>query len=293
MGNPPDRRCDLDDLLEDVSGLVSPPEIIIRLRSALDAPGSTASSLAAIVAQDPNLSAQILRLANSAMYGLPQRVETVSRAIAVIGTRALYHLALAVTATHTFSRLPCELVNMAVFWRHSVFTALIAHDLAQRCNVLHPERLFVAGLLHDVGSLVLYGRHPDLLRETMLITRGCEPLLASHEREILGFDHADVGAELLTRWGLPESLRTAIRLHHQPDRALGTGLEATLVYLADMLSNRTEQGCFSEFGPRNEEIPDAIWERLGLDPEDGEDCRANVGWRFMETLTVILPQARY
>ncbi|MCG5502069.1 HDOD domain-containing protein [Ectothiorhodospira lacustris] len=293
MGNFSDRRFDLDDLLKDVSELVSPPEIIIRLRSALDAPGSSASSLAAIVAQDPNLSAQILRLANSAMYGLPQRVETVTRAIAVIGTRALYHLALAVTATHSFSRLPCELVNMAVFWRHSVFTALIAHDLAQRCNVLHPERLFVAGLLHDVGSLVLYGRHPDLLRETMLIARGHEPLLAGHEREILGFDHADVGAGLLSRWGLPETLQTAIRLHHQPDRALQAGLEATLIHLADTLSNRTEQGCFSEYGPREEVIPDAIWERLGLDRQDGEECCNDVGWRFMETLSVILPQARY
>ncbi|MBK1674357.1 phosphohydrolase [Ectothiorhodospira shaposhnikovii] len=292
MDNLSDGRCNLDDVLKDVSGLASPPEIIIRLRFALDTPGSSANSLATIVSQDPNLSAQILRLANSALYGLPHRVDTVSRAISIIGTRALYNLALAITATHSFSRLPCELVNMAVFWRHSVFTALIAQDLAQRCNVLHPERLFVAGLLHDVGSLILYHRYPDQLRDALLATRGQEPLLASLEREILGFDHADAGGELLGRWGLPPSLQTAIRLHHRPEMALQAGLEATLVYLADSLSNRTDQGCFSEFGPRESTIPSEVWDRLGLSSQGAESCCDSANRRFTETLSVLIPQAR-
>lgn len=292
MGELSDKRFDLDDLLKDVSHLISPPEIIIRLRQALEAPHSSANSIAAIVTQDPNLSAQVLHLANSAMYGLPNRIDTVSRAISIIGTRALYHLALAVSATNTFSRLPCELVNVAVFWRHSIFTALVARSLAQRCHVLHPERLFVAGLLHDVGSLVLYSQYPETLREALMISQGNEQVLAEQEREILGFDHADVGGELLRIWGLPPVLQEAVERHHRPGAAHQARLEVSVVHLADALSNRTEQGSFSEYGGYACLVDPGIWTTLKLEEEDTDDIWDEITPQFLEILTVIVPRAR-
>lgn len=291
MNSVSDRRQEIRELLADVSALVSPPEILIRLRQAIDAPDSTSESIAAIVMQDPNLSARILHMANSAMYGLNHRVETVSRAISIIGQRALYHLALAVTASQTFSRLPSELVNIAVFWRHSVFSALIARNLAQRCQVLHPERLFVAGLLHDLGSLVLYQRYPDVLRESLLTSRGNEEVLAQQERELIGFDHAEVGGALLELWGLPDILQQAVTYHHRPT-VPGHSLEVAIVHLADTLANRTDQGSFSEFGAFAGMPHPGTWKILGLDESSTDDIWKDVNLQFMETLHVILPQAR-
>jgi len=287
-----DKRQEIQDLLKDLSALVSPPEIVIRLRQDMESPTSTAESLAAIVMQDPNLSARILHMANSAMYGINHRIETVSRAISIIGQRALYHLALAVSATKTFSKLPSELVNIAVFWRHSVFTALIARNLAQRCRVLHPERLFVAGLLHDIGSLVLYHRYPDILRDSLLTARGNEEVLAQQEQELIGFDHAEVGGALLELWGLPENLQQAVGYHHRPGAAASNNMEVAIVHLADTLANRTDQGSFSEFGAFASMPHPGIWRTLGLDEEVTDEIWKDVNLQFMETLHVILPQAR-
>lgn len=286
-----DKRQQIQDLLKDLSALVSPPEIIIRLRQDMESPKSTAESLAKIVMQDPNLSARILHMANSAMYGLNHRIETVSRAISIIGQRALYHLALAVSATKTFSKLPSELVNIAVFWRHSVFTALIARNLAQRCHVLHPERLFVGGLLHDIGSLVLYHRYPEILRDSLLAARGNEEVLAQQERELIGFDHAEVGGALMEMWGLPESLQQAVAFHHRPG-ATANNMEVAIVHLADTLANRTDQGSFSEFGAFASMPHPGVWKTLGLDEDITEDLWRDVNMQFMETLHVILPQAK-
>jgi putative nucleotidyltransferase with HDIG domain len=291
MSTVSDRRREIRELLADVSALVSPPEIVLRLRQAMDSPDSSSDNLAAIVMQDPNLSARILHMANSAMYGLNHRVETVSRAISIIGQRALYHLALAVTASQTFSRMPSELVNIGVFWRHSVFTALIARNLAQRCRVLHPERLFVAGLLHDLGSLVLYQRFPDILRDSLLAARGNEEVLVQQERELLGFDHAEVGGALLELWGLPENLQQAVAYHHRPGAAADS-LEVAIVHLADSLANRADQGSFSEFGACATTPHPGIWKRLGLDEDITDDIWREVNLQFLETLHVILPQGR-
>ncbi|MFW5453967.1 HDOD domain-containing protein [Thioalkalivibrio sulfidiphilus] len=291
MSSVSDKRQEIQDLLKDLSALVSPPEIIIRLRQDMESPKSTAESLAKIVMQDPNLSARILHMANSAMYGLNHRIETVSRAISIIGQRALYHLALAVSATKTFSKLPSELVNIAVFWRHSVFTALIARNLAQRCHVLHPERLFVGGLLHDIGSLVLYHRYPDILRDSLLAARGNEEVLAQQERELIGFDHAEVGGALMEMWGLPESLQQAVAFHHRPG-ATANNMEVAIVHLADTLANRTDQGSFSEFGAFASMPHPGVWKTLGLDEDITEDLWRDVNLQFMETLHVILPQAK-
>ncbi|WP_422126413.1 HDOD domain-containing protein [Thioalkalivibrio sulfidiphilus] len=291
MSSVSDKRQEIQDLLKDLSALVSPPEIIIRLRQDMESPKNTAESLAKIVMQDPNLSARILHMANSAMYGLNHRIETVSRAISIIGQRALYHLALAVSATKTFSKLPSELVNIAVFWRHSVFTALIARNLAQRCHVLHPERLFVGGLLHDIGSLVLYHRYPDILRDSLLAARGNEEVLAQQERELIGFDHAEVGGALMEMWGLPESLQQAVAFHHRPG-ATANNMEVAIVHLADTLANRTDQGSFSEFGAFASMPHPGVWKTLGLDEDITEDLWRDVNLQFMETLHVILPQAK-
>lgn len=281
--------CSIENLLDDVSMLISPPELVISLHQAMGSPTSSAKTLAVIVAQDPNLSARVLRIANSSLYGLCHRVDTIPRAITVIGTRGLYHLCMAVVSAQSFAKLPSDLIDINVFWRHSIFTALIARALAKRCRILHPERLFVAGLLHDIGTLVLYTRFADTLEETFEQSQGREDRMAKDEQRLFGYNHAQVGGELLKRWGLPKQLCHAISMHHCNNREKAFIIEDTILYLADCLSNRSELGSFSKFGAYEHKANAAVWDALRLDEAITESLWDEAKMQFVDTMEIIFP----
>lgn len=232
-----------------VAGLVSPPEVYLRAFELVESPDSSAAEIAEVISCDPNLTARLLGLVNSCYYNLARQVDTVSRAIAVIGTRELYSLVIAASAVSSFSRIPNRLVSMDTFWKHSIHTALAARALARRCHVLHPERLFVSGLLHDIGSLVLYHQVPDMCSEHLLVAAGDEEVLYEAERETFGFTHADLGARLALDWRLPAVLAEAIGCHHDPENAREARQEASLIHVADRLANCTAEGNFAAVVP--------------------------------------------
>jgi putative nucleotidyltransferase with HDIG domain len=281
-------RPSLKQLIGSVSELVSPPEVHIRLTEVIESPISSSDSIAEIIMQDPNLSARVLKITNSAFYG-SRKIETVSRAITLIGTRDLYNIALAVNAVKVFDKIPSELVNVSVFWRHSLYTAIIARLLAKRCRILHPERLFVAGLLHDIGCLVLYSQFPDESRDALLIANGDEDILANQELELIGYDHASVGAELLRLWKLPETLCISIEAHHELSRAPQDSMEAAIVMIANALANRTEEGCFSETGSYAAPVSPDAWARIGLDETVIDELAEQIDEQFTETAKILLP----
>lgn len=131
--------------------------------------------------------------------------------------------------------------------------------------MLHPERLFVAGLLHDVGSLLLYNRVPETVRDLVLAARGNEGILHRTEHKALGFSHAELGGMMLDEWQLPDALRQAVRHHHDPAAAATHGrLEAAIVHIADALANHSEQGAFSAEPSAEVFIDDCAWPITGL-----------------------------
>ena len=211
-------------LLDDVEGLVSPPDVCMRLFELIHAPTTGAKDIADVVSMDPNLTARLLRIANSSFYNFSRKIDTISRAVMVIGTAELYQLVLSVSAVSTFTRIPNELVKMDTFWHHSVYTGLVARALATRANVLHPERLFVSGLMHDIGSLILYHQRPDTMRDILMVAEGDEDLLYQAELEHFEFSHASVAGHLMEQWQFPESLVEAVTWHHQPERAEKAGM---------------------------------------------------------------------
>jgi len=255
-------------LLDDVEGLVSPPDICLRLFELIQAPMTGAKDIAAVVSVDPNLTARLLRLANSSFYNFTRKVDTISRAVMVIGTAELYQLVLSVSAVKTFTSIPNELVTMETFWRHSVYTGLLARALASRVNVLHPERLFVSGLMHDIGSLVLYHQRPDTMRDILLVAEGDEEVLFQAELELFRFSHASVAGYLMDQWQLPEELVEAVTWHHQPERAEKAPMEAHILYLANHLVNESKLGNFMGSPRADIQIPEALLDVIGLQ-EDG------------------------
>jgi putative nucleotidyltransferase with HDIG domain len=275
-------------LLDDVEGLVSPPDVCLRLFELIHAPNSGATDIAAVVGVDPNLTARLLRIANSSFYNFGRKIDTVSRAITVIGSTELYQLVLSISAVKTFAHIPNELVKMETFWRHSVYTGLLARALAIRANVLHPERLFVAGLMHDLGSLLLYHQRPDAMRDILLVADGDEEVLYQSELERFEFSHASVAAYMMDKWRLPDALVDAIKWHHQPERAQTASIEAHMLYLANHLVNESDQGNFMGSPRADIQIPRTLLDIVGLKEDELFFAFEDAAEQFPATLHALI-----
>lgn len=229
---------DPDRLVSGVAGLVSLPEVVVRINALVDDPKSSAEDIGRAVQQDPALTARMLKLANSAMFGMQRQVDTVSRAVAVLGTRQVRDLTLGLAAARAFDGIPNSLVSMGSFWHHSVLAAICGRLVAQECPRARPDSAFVAGLLHDVGQLVLFNKMPEQSRDALLMTIDLpgEPDLHVCEKHLLGFDHADVGGALARHWRLPQSLQECIEFHHDPGRAQQFPVDAAVTHIANSLA---------------------------------------------------------
>ena len=226
-----------EELVKGVIKLISLPEIFIRVNQVMSDPKHDAKQLGDVISHDPSLTARILRIVNSAFYGLRVKIELVSRAVSVIGEEDLRNLVLATSAVETFKRIPNELVDIDLFWRHSIHTGIVAKLMSRHCNILHGERLFVAGLLHDIGKLILYYQEPELSEDILMEANGTDGVIFRAEQEILGYTHADVGGALITAWKLADTLKDTISYHHDPLKARKYPVETAIVHISNCIVN--------------------------------------------------------
>ncbi|MDH5572162.1 MAG: HDOD domain-containing protein [Gammaproteobacteria bacterium] len=280
-----------EDLVSGVIRLVSLPEICLRVNEMLEDSSTTAQELGAVISRDAGLTARLLKIVNSTFYGFPSRVETVSRAVTIIGLRELRGLVLAASAVETFSKIPSEVLNRVQFWRHSVYTGVVAQLIAQECHVLHSERLFVAGLLHDIGKLIISHRLPDATKKikAAVINERCFDFEA--ERNELGFDHADVGGLLLQEWKMPPSLFDAVKFHHTPQLAKENSIDAAIVHIANSITGMAEEGLDVDLEQMVQPVEDVAWKVVGLDESVIDTLFNKAGPLFADALEVVLPKS--
>ncbi|ACL71756.1 metal dependent phosphohydrolase [Thioalkalivibrio sulfidiphilus HL-EbGr7] len=232
----------LDQLIEQTEGLMSLPAITMRLNEMVDDPKASATDIANLISQDPSLTLRLLKLANSPLYGFSSRVDTISRAVTVIGAGRIRELVIASTVPRAFDAVESPLLSLEDFWRHSIYCGLAARLLAEQVMPKRAETVFIAGLLHDVGRLLIFNREPDEAHEAFLLAlqQAGELGPQSAERQVLGYDHADVGGELAARWKLPVSLQECIRYHHRPAEAREFPQEVALVHMANSVAHMAE-----------------------------------------------------
>lgn len=261
-------KTDIAGLIKEVSGLVTLPDVFIRISQLVDDPDSTTNDIARVVSQDPSFTVRLLRVANSPFYGFTSKIDTVNRAVTLIGTSQIRNLALSTSVARVFAGLPNTLVSMENFWRHSLYCALVARILAKRSGKCEPEAVFTAGLLHDIGELVIFNRLPEQAKEALLMVLDSGDEVAVHEaeRQILGFDHAQLGGELARQWHLPQMLEECIAGHHDIRQAQQFPREVSLVHIANILSQMAEVDTL-DTGDVQPIDPQA-WEITGLDAEE-------------------------
>lgn len=226
---------DLTALTASNPALGAMPEVLGRLAQTMDNPGASPLEVADIIQNDPGLAAKLLKVVNSALYGFPQRIETISRAVTVIGVQQLAALALGLTVMGLFKNIPKDLLDIKEFWRHCLACACGARALASALGLPNTERYFVAGLLHDVGLLLFILHAPEHVRRVLSEVRMSQDSFTSTEQRILGVDHCMAGAALLSSWKLPSSLVQAAGYHHEPLLAQDPK-DATIVHVADFMA---------------------------------------------------------
>lgn len=272
--------------------LISLPEIYIRISQVLEDPNHDTKQIGDIVSHDPALTARILRIVNSAYYGLSSKIELVTRAVSVIGEDDLHNLVLATSAVDTFKRIPNQLLDIDLFWQHSVHCGIVSRLLSKHCNILHGERLFIAGMLHDIGKLILYFKEPEISQQVLLASAESDGQLFRSEQELIGFTHGDVGAALIDAWKLSGTLKEVAAYHHTPLKAKNHRLETSIVHIANCVVNAigpdTEVNEFildndSGFEPESLKI-------TGLDLKILPEIMEQVWEQSSEVLEIICPR---
>lgn len=259
----------MDTMWRDVrkeAKLVSLPDVYLRLKNILDEPDFTMAEVAAAISEDPAITLRLLRIVNSSFYGFVAKIETVSRAITLLGTQQVHDLVLATSVAQAFKGISPNIMDMHRFWRRSVYCAVAARQLAALCSGCDKERIFVAGLLHDIGHLIMYRALPDLSQQAILTARENNKPLYRVERALFGFDYAWVGAELMQEWSIPASLRATTMFHVEPEKAEIVSFETSLIHLGALLTRADDgEGVFNE-GPLA--VDPFSWTVTGLSPED-------------------------
>ncbi|HIJ55230.1 MAG TPA: HDOD domain-containing protein [Deltaproteobacteria bacterium] len=241
--------------------LPSLPTIFHQINEAINDPKCSATHIANIISKDQSLSARLLQLVNSAFYNFPSKIETITRAVAIIGTKQLSTLSLGTCALAVFKDVPSDLIDMKSFWEHSIACGIIARILASYKNNTLTERFFVGGLLHDIGRLILFMSIPEISKETLLKAKETGCMLHQAENDIIGFDHSKMGGILLKEWKLPMSLENIVRFHHIKTESQ-IQLDTAVVHIADIMANALEIGNSGEHN-----VPPLVpkaWAEIGL-----------------------------
>lgn len=271
-------------LVMNCPGLASLPKIYQELDKAVNSPNVSNFKIAQIINSDPTLAAKLLQIVNSARYNFPAVIETISHAVAIIGVAELKEIVLATSVISLTKKLPDINIDYPSFWHHSISCAINARTVASFQREKNIEQFYVAGLLHDIGSLLLMLEMPAQYQELINESQSESKELRLIEEKYLGFDHGEVGYELAKQWSLPEYIQEAIRYHHRPSEAKNYRNIVTVVHFADMMSNKSI-GCKSE-GKKELDIDEKYMEEMELSHEMLDSVMQSMDEQLEETLRI-------
>ncbi|MCE5271635.1 HDOD domain-containing protein [bacterium] len=235
----------LKRITQTIINLPTLPTIVAKMLEIIDDPRSSARSLTRLINTDQVLTARILKLANSSFYGFPNPISTINLAVVVLGFETIKNLGLSVSVISRFARARTdgELLDYSRFWEHCVGVGVASRMLARMHGLRAIEsEAFVAGLIHDIGKVILSQYQTDRYSESLQIAREEQMLIARAEERVFEANHTEVGSWLARRWNLPETLVEAIRLHHVPLTARIRPELCAIVHFADILARAARIG---------------------------------------------------
>jgi HD-like signal output (HDOD) protein len=272
---PPSSEALIRMALRKVTNIATLPEVTSRIIEICEDPSSNAQSLKKIVSHDPALATRLLRVVNSAFYGISGQVNSVDRAIVILGFNEVKSIAMASNLGNAFSGVVLEgPFSAKSIWKHCVAVAVCGRELARSSRKLSPRsgEAFLAGLIHDLGLLVHLNLHPKKLGQVCQLAhqqleKGLIPVnFCALERDFIGVDHEQLGQALTELWRFPEVYQQVVGFHHRPKNARSESRDMTqLIYVADTLVSHVDQGF--NLTAKSQQWDEAELPVIGLDSE--------------------------
>lgn len=260
----------LHKIVQETRDLPTLPAVVARVGEMVRNPRVSAGDVGKAISEDQALTAKVLRLVNSAFYGFPQQVNSITRAVVILGFSRIRNLALTASV---LTALPSRhrAFSVHAFWTHSIATAVASDAIARVLRYTgEEENAFVAGLLHDVGKLAEMHLFADEFGEVLERVARDDSLIGQAEEHVMGVTHAQIGGWLAERWNFPAALSVAIRLHHQPDLAREHRKLAMIVHLADILARAGALGSGGDM--RIPVVEPTAWNELGVTRDALDRC---------------------
>ncbi len=250
-------RSQIENRLKGCPCLPSLGSIENALKDLLSADQRYTSQIAEIIRRDPSLTSRLLRLVNSVYYGISRPIKNIEEAVFYLGIRQIRQLAMVTPIIEDFQKLGGDQrFAWRAFWQHCIGTALMTREVIDIVQSQKGEIDYVAGLIHDVGKIAMASAFPDYFAEIYINRTDVEQDLLELEREVLGIDHAELGALYLKKQTLPEVFVEIVQFHHQPEKAQQNGSVVAAVQVADLLVRHAKIG---NSGNRNE-VTEAAWQ---------------------------------
>ncbi len=263
-------------VVEKIQGLPTLPSMLNTINNMILNPRTSAKEVGQLISSDPSLTAKVLKVVNSSFYGFPNRITTITHAIVILGFNTIKSIVLSSTIFDIFRKdAKSGGFDRAEFWKHSIGCGAAAKVLGRRLGYPTLEELFIAGLLHDTGKVVLDQFLHDPFAEAVARARDRGTLLMDQEAEILGVTHAEVGAWLFEKWSLSRGLVETTRCHHNTALAGDNQKLAEIIHAADILVRALRFGNGGD--NRIPAFGEAAWRSLGLDPAGFQDLLRDTG----------------
>ncbi len=232
------------DSIRKLTAIATLPEITVKIIATVEDPNSTAAQLHKLITHDPALVTRILKLVNSSFYGLPGQISSIERAVVLVGLTAIKNIAVAASIGQMFrgARL-CEQFSAKDLWTHCIAVAVGSRELARHLRMPIGDEAFLGGMIHDIGLLVSLQLWPEKVRQVCEAASVDGANFMEIERQVLGVDHAELGAALAEQWKFPKSCQQIAAYHHDPLSRMGEGRQlVAIVHVADALACQANLG---------------------------------------------------
>ncbi|MBL4608117.1 MAG: HDOD domain-containing protein [Pseudomonadales bacterium] len=276
----------IQNLVDETQHLISPPKVYMKLKVALDDPSTDFDDLAQLISTDVSIAARLLKIANSAMFNFPGQINSIDRALSLIGTQQTVDLVLGTEILKSFNGVKNDIISVEDFTKHSLGCAISSRVLAQYKREHDVEAHFVNGLLHDTGRLLLFVKYPEI-QKTLLETNMAEGIpLSNLETQQYGISHDKLGAHLFETWGLPDEVIESTAHHHDPLSSTNHSYSAAFVHVADWITHSIPMGFNGEnFVP---ELDEGAWLSLGIPESALEMIMTEIIKQFTSTVRLLL-----
>ncbi len=251
------------------------PAVVTKVLNLLSNPSVSAHQIGDVISTDLSLSSKTLKIVNSAFYGFPRRISTITQAVVILGFNTIKSAVFGVAVINAFDKYKkSTMLNYNDFWSHSVAVGAASRILAKEVKYENMEEAFIGGIIHDIGKLIFSQFAPKEYQDVMIKVQEKDPnySMSDIERDILGFNHSDMGGYLIEKWNFPKKLASVVKYHHRPMMRANGGSDETLnciVSIANVLVNILQIGNSGNYFI--EKISQEAWDFLGLSVDNLPD----------------------